>query len=74
MLIDISEDNFWSIETRISYPLAGAWVDFFINEFGIDVFWNVYSHSSKYIKKIEKETGKMIGYIDEKFFEWVLTD
>jgi len=73
-LIDISEDKFWSIETRISYPLAGAWVDFFINEFGIDVFWNVYSQNSEYIKIIERETGKAIEQIDAKFFEWMITD
>lgn len=72
-LIDVSADEFWGIETRISYPLAGAWVEFFVAEYGIDEFLNVYSRSSEYIKEIEKETDNTIERIDEKFFNWVST-
>lgn len=71
-MIKLSEDEFWEIEARISYPLAGAWAEFFITEYGTDKFLNVYSHRSEYIKQIEKETGNTIGQIDEKFFYWVL--
>ena len=71
-MIELSEDAFWEIEARISYPLAGTWVEFFIIEYGIDKFLNVYSHHLEYIKQIEKETGNTIEQIDEKFFNWVL--
>ncbi len=71
-LIDISEDEFWRIETRISYPLSGAWVEFFIKEYGIDKFLNLYRQNSDYIGKVEKETGDTAAQIDEKFFNLIL--
>jgi len=70
-LIDIPADEFWNIETRISYPLAGAWVELFIAEYGIDKFLNVYSQRSEYVKTIEKEIENSIERIDDRFFDWV---
>ncbi|MBP1544096.1 MAG: hypothetical protein J6A16_08355, partial [Oscillospiraceae bacterium] len=71
-LINLSGDAFFEVETRISYPLSGAWVDFFISVYGINSFLSVYSRSSDYIKQIEKETAETIDNLDEKFFSWIL--
>ena len=71
-LIDITIDEFWGIETKVSYPLAGAWVEFFINEYGVDCFLSVYSKKTRYIAEIEKVTGDTVTQVDEKFFDWIL--
>lgn len=71
-IMGLSENEFWNIETGISYPLSGAWVEFFITEYGIDKFLNVYSQNSDYIKQVEKQTNRAIRQIDEQFFNWVL--
>lgn len=71
-IMDLSENEFWDIEPRISYPLSGAWVEFFIAEYGIDKFLNVYSQNSDYIKQAEKQTNSTFKQIDEQFFNWVL--
>ena len=72
-LIDIPEEAFWEFQTRISYPLAGAWVEFFIAEYGIDKFLNVYSCCSGYKRQIEKEADSTMKQIDEKFFRWIMS-
>jgi len=70
-MIEISTEEFWEHEAKISYPLAGAWVEFFIEEYGVDKFLKVYSLASGYLESIKAETGDDVTKIDERFLKWI---
>lgn len=73
-LIELTTEDFWDIDTAISYPLAGAWVEFFIKEYGIERFLKIYSCNADYVSEVETQTRTPISQMDKHFCRWVLAD
>lgn len=69
--IALSEDDFYAIDCNIIYPLAGAWVEFFLKTYGSDAFKRIYACKKGLIQIIELISGMPICELDNAFLDWV---
>lgn len=47
---------FFQYPDKITYPIAGAFTKFLIDEFGIDIYLNLYKNELDYTKEYLEET------------------
>lgn len=68
----LTEDEFYELDYQTAYPYAGAWVKFFADNHGIDLFKHIYSCNDSLVEEIEKCTGVSVIKLDKAFFTWLM--
>lgn len=61
-------EEFFKYPDKITYPISGAFTNFVINEFGMDVYLNLYKNTSEYSKEFIGEIIKIpIDRLEDDF-------
>ena len=68
----LDKDTFFSYPDHVTYPIAGSFIKFLIEKFGINKFLELYKKNSNYIKHIEDIYGIKIYDIESEYKQLVL--
>ncbi len=69
-LLLLPRDNFYVVEDRIAYPLAGSFVSYLLMRFGKDIFHQFYL-AKDYSMADKIILGYSLGELEEDFFQYI---
>ncbi len=66
-------EYFFANGCEITYPIAGAFVNWMINHYSLETFIELYKKENDYVKNLEKIIGKSISEIEYSFLQYIKT-
>ncbi len=64
---------FFANGCEITYPIAGAFVNWMIHQYSLETFLELYKKDSDYVKNLEKIVRKSISEIEYEFLQYIKT-
>ncbi len=65
--------HFFANGCEITYPIAGAFVNWMIHHFSLETFLELYKKENDYVKNLEKIVRKSISEIEYDFLQYIKT-
>lgn len=66
-------EYFFANGCEITYPIAGAFVNWMINQYSLETFLVLYKKDNDYVKNLEKLVHKSISEIEYDFLQYIKT-
>ncbi len=65
------DDAFYSYGDEITYPIAGAFVEWFIQTYSQETFLQLYKQKENYVKCLEESVGESIDIVEKRFVRYI---